>query len=301
MGPPLIDPLWIYGSDDARVFESIWNGRQAGMPAWAGIIPQDDVWKIVAFIREAPPGDKWPWNGEAAAPASTAASSVEPAKGRGPLTVDITGRHGWWDILYRGLEGAADARTANELHLPVGRPVRLVLRSGDTAHQFCAPVVDDAIDLEAGREVRVEVQVDEPGTSIGVCRNLLGRADMPMRILIVAQPAAAFDEWLSAQRMPAPEPSEASASRGRDAFLERGCLVCHTIRGTPARGRVAPDLTHVASRRQIANGVLDNRIGNYEAWIAGNESIKPGNQMPAFKELDGATLRALGSYLDSLR
>ena len=101
----------------------------------------------------------------------------------------------------------------------------------------------------------------------------------------------------------------------RRKTIERFCDTCnddrafqrvtrqetHTIRGTPARGRVAPDLTHVASRRQIANGVLDNRIGNYEAWIAGNESIKPGNQMPTFKELDGATLRALGSYLDSLR
>jgi heme/copper-type cytochrome/quinol oxidase subunit 2 len=313
MGPPLIDEQWIYGGDDARVFESIWNGRQAGMPAWAGLIPQDDVWKIVAFIREAPRQNAWPWNagaepsggtvepGTAAgvpAPASTARSSGETGE---PLVVEITGRQFWWDIVYKGRQGADDARTANELHLPVGRPVRLVLRSGDQAHRFCASLVDDEVGVEPGRESRLDVQAAEPGITVGACTDFLDRPNMQMRILVVSQTPAQFEAWLAAQRLPAGEPPDAFAERGRTAFFERGCLVCHTIRGTAARGRVAPDLTHVASRRELANGVLPNRAGNLEAWIAGNETIKPGNLMPTFKELDGATLRALGRYLGSLR
>jgi heme/copper-type cytochrome/quinol oxidase subunit 2 len=313
MGPPLIDSEWIYGGDDARVFESIWNGRQAGMPAWAGLIPQDDVWKIVAFIRQAPRRDAWPWNGSTpVAPASgtsgdstgaAASAGGSPSASNAPLTVEMTGRQWWWDIVYKGNERGDDARTANELHLPAGRPVRLVVRSADASFTLCAPILERDIDLEPGGQTVVDVQARDPGTSIGTCRDPFGNQQeetQRMRIQLVVQPSQEFDAWLDTQRGPATDPADEFAARGRDEFLRR-CVVCHAVRGTPARGRVAPDLTHVASRRQIANGVLGSRIGDYEAWIAGNETIKPGNLMPSFRGMDGVTLRAIGRYLGSLR
>lgn len=55
MGPPLSDDQWIYGDDPISIFNSIWRGRPAGMPTWAGMIPEDAVWKIVAFIQAMPP------------------------------------------------------------------------------------------------------------------------------------------------------------------------------------------------------------------------------------------------------
>lgn len=51
MGPSLRDKSWIYGSDDAHIFDSIEEGRAHGMPAWGTKIPEDQIWKIVAYIR----------------------------------------------------------------------------------------------------------------------------------------------------------------------------------------------------------------------------------------------------------
>ncbi|WP_027157927.1 c-type cytochrome [Methylobacter luteus] len=51
MGPPLMDDHWIYGSEPAAIFATIMEGRPNGMPSFHGRIPEDDVWKIVAYVR----------------------------------------------------------------------------------------------------------------------------------------------------------------------------------------------------------------------------------------------------------
>lgn len=51
MGPSLRDSLWIYGSDDAQIFSSVAEGRPYGMPAWGGMLPDDQIWRLVAYIR----------------------------------------------------------------------------------------------------------------------------------------------------------------------------------------------------------------------------------------------------------
>jgi cytochrome c oxidase cbb3-type subunit III len=51
MGPSLRDPVWIYGSADAHIFSSIAEGRAKGMPAWGTKIPEDQIWKIAAYIK----------------------------------------------------------------------------------------------------------------------------------------------------------------------------------------------------------------------------------------------------------
>lgn len=54
MGPPLSDDDWIYGDDPVSIFKSIWEGRPEGMPAWAGKIPPEEVWKLVAYLQDLP-------------------------------------------------------------------------------------------------------------------------------------------------------------------------------------------------------------------------------------------------------
>jgi len=51
MGPSLRDPVWRYGGDPAHVFASIAEGRGQGMPAWGTKIPQDQIWKLVTYIK----------------------------------------------------------------------------------------------------------------------------------------------------------------------------------------------------------------------------------------------------------
>jgi cytochrome c oxidase subunit II len=76
--------------------------------------------------------------------------------------------------------------------------------------------------------------------------------------------------------------------------------MCHTIAGTPAQGKVAPDLTHLASRQSIGAGTLPNTRGNLAGWIANAQSAKPGVNMPAIS-LESTELHALVAYLESLR
>jgi cytochrome c oxidase cbb3-type subunit 3 len=51
MGPPLMDERWIYGSRPANLFDTIYEGRPGGMPAFGSKIPQDQIWKLVAYIE----------------------------------------------------------------------------------------------------------------------------------------------------------------------------------------------------------------------------------------------------------
>ncbi|HEY7633918.1 MAG TPA: c-type cytochrome [Gemmatimonadales bacterium] len=51
IGPSLRDSLWIYGNQDAQIFSTIAEGRPNGMPAWAGRLPDDMIWRIVAYIK----------------------------------------------------------------------------------------------------------------------------------------------------------------------------------------------------------------------------------------------------------
>jgi cytochrome c oxidase cbb3-type subunit 3 len=51
IGPPLMDSTWVYGSDPASIYRSIVQGRPNGMPSFGGHITEDQVWKIVAYVR----------------------------------------------------------------------------------------------------------------------------------------------------------------------------------------------------------------------------------------------------------
>lgn len=51
MGPPLMDERWRYGSDPEQIFATIVEGRPNGMPAFRGKVPEDQVWKLVAYVQ----------------------------------------------------------------------------------------------------------------------------------------------------------------------------------------------------------------------------------------------------------
>jgi cytochrome c oxidase subunit 2 len=76
--------------------------------------------------------------------------------------------------------------------------------------------------------------------------------------------------------------------------------MCHTVRGTEAGGRTAPDLTHFATRSTIAAGTVPNTREHLTAWIADPQHLKPGNKMPP-TGLSAADLEAIVAYLETLR
>ena len=76
--------------------------------------------------------------------------------------------------------------------------------------------------------------------------------------------------------------------------------MCHTVRGTLAGGRTAPDLTHFATRSTIAAGTAPNTRGYLAGWIADPQHLKPGTRMPS-TGLSGVDLQAVLAYLETLR
>jgi cytochrome c oxidase subunit 2 len=219
---------------------------------------------------------------------------------RDAVTVEITGHRWWWEVHYLDASGQRIATLANELYAPVGRTVRVDLKSNDVIHSFWAPNLQGKKDMVPGRTNVSWFTATREGVFRGQCAEFCGDQHAKMAFFVVAVPPAEFDAWLQRQRAPAAEPDNDLARRGRQVFLSSTCFMCHAVRGTSAMGQVAPDLTHVASRQSLAAGALRNTPGALAAWIVDPQQVKPGTRMPA-TNLRGEDLNALLHYLASLR
>jgi cytochrome c oxidase subunit 2 len=190
--------------------------------------------------------------------------------------------------------------TANEIHIPAGEPVRLLLTSTDVIHSFWVPSLSGKLDLIPGHINVLDIKADKPGVYRGQCAEFCGAQHANMATFIIAEPRAKFDAWWNDQLHPAAAPTSDEAKAGETLFLKRPCVMCHRIGGTPAGGTVAPDLTHIASRETLAAGTLTMSRGNLAAWVADPQGIKPGSHMPVV-ELDGDELNAIVAYLEELK
>jgi cytochrome c oxidase subunit 2 len=216
------------------------------------------------------------------------------------VTVNVTGHQFWWEFEYDEAVPSQRVTTANELHIPVGRPVVLKVTSRDVIHSFWVPNLHGKRDLVPGITSAIWLQADRPGVYRGQCAEFCGKQHAHMAFEVVAEPDAQFERWLDAQRQLANPPQSAAATHGRDVFLTTQCVLCHTVRGTPAAGKVGPDLTHVGARGKIASGTLQTKPDDVAAWIRDPQHIKPGSQMPPTRLTDG-DVQALSEYLVSLK
>ncbi len=215
--------------------------------------------------------------------------------------IKIIGHQFWWEIDYLGATADKQFVTANEIHIPVGRPIDLELISQDVIHSFWVPLLHGKVDLVPGQDNYIRIEANEPGTYRGQCAEYCGEQHARMMLLVVAQPEQDYQAWFDQQVQPAEEPTGQEAMHGRDVFMGAACAFCHTIRGTGAHGAVAPDLTHFASRQGLAANSYPNDESDLEAWVTHAQSMKPGSEMPDLAEFNGANLRALVAYLKQLK
>lgn len=229
-------------------------------------------------------------------------SGAVQAHGDAPVArVVVTGELWWWRVHYLDADGKTIVETANEIRIPAGKPVDLLLRSQDVIHSFWVPNLAGKVDMIPGHDNRLRLQADAPGVFRGQCAEYCGAQHAKMAFHVTATTPAAFDAWLARQQQAAREPEDRLLLQGRQLFLENRCGQCHAVRGTPANGTLGPDLTHVGSRHSIAAGILPNNAGTIAGWIVASQSIKPGNKMPSYATFSGDELRALAAYLESLK
>jgi cytochrome c oxidase subunit 2 len=211
--------------------------------------------------------------------------------------VEVIGHQFWWEVRYPG----HNVLTANEIHIPVGVPVRVRMTSQDVIHSFWVPQLHGKLDMIPGQTNSFWLQADEPGEYTGLCAEFCGEQHAKMLFLVIAQPPEEFAAWIAQQQQPASVPAEPLAQRGLEVFLgSGGCIECHAVRGTDATGNLGPDLTHLAGRRTLGAAIMPNNPGNLAGWIANPQQIKPGNLMPA-TPIDGEELQALLAYLATLK
>jgi cytochrome c oxidase subunit 2 len=219
--------------------------------------------------------------------------------GNEDLTVKVRGLQWWWGVEYFGSVPEQRFETANEIHIPVGRNVRLQLEGVDVIHSFWVPSLAGKQDLIPGRPNELLIRADRAGVYRGQCAEFCGLQHAHMSFFVIAEEQAAFDEWVRSQRQGAAAASDAEEISGQQTFMKQ-CAACHAIRGTSASGTTGPDLTHVGSRKYIAAGLLETTRGSLAAWIADPQTLKPGNNMPMVP-LSPDELRAISAYLASLK
>jgi cytochrome c oxidase subunit 2 len=191
-------------------------------------------------------------------------------------------------------------RTANEIHLPVGVPVRITLASNDVIHSFWVPSLSGKQDLIPGRESDITILPKKLGIFRGQCAEFCGAQHAHMALVVNVDSYPDFIKWWDHQLQPAAPPTTPRALAGYNFVTSRQCSSCHNIGGTPASGTVGPDLTHLASRRSIAAGTLPMSEGNLYGWVEDPQSLKPGVKMPTIG-LEPDQLHAVVAYLETLK
>jgi cytochrome c oxidase subunit 2 len=216
-----------------------------------------------------------------------------PAEHR-PLAIDVVAHTWWWEVRYPG-----GAVTANEIHIPVGEPVEVRLRTADVIHSFWVPELQVKQDLVPGMDNHLSLEADHAGRFRGQCAEYCGLQHAHMAFYVRAEAPAQFRDWLADQGRPAAEPTSPQAQQGRNTFESSSCAGCHTIRGTTADGELGPDLTHLAGRETIGAGVDQLDPDTLARWIADPQDDKPGASMPP-TELTAAEVDAVVAYLMEL-
>jgi cytochrome c oxidase subunit 2 len=212
--------------------------------------------------------------------------SDPPTAGARP-DLRIIAHQWWWEIIYL----KTGVTTANEIHIPVGKRLLVDFRSADVIHDFWVPELGRKIDIVPGHPNRLWIEADHAGTYLGACAEFCGNEHAWMRIMVIANPPEQFAAWMKQQAGIPRAPVTADERLGAKIYRENICTNCH-LRG------VGPDLTHVASRRTLAAGALDNTPENLAAWLHRPGDFKPGSNMPDFK-LSDDEVRALVAYLET--
>ena len=218
----------------------------------------------------------------------------------GAMRVRVTGEMWWWRIAYLDRSGRPLLHDANELHIPVGRPVLLELESADVIHSFLVPRLSGKLDMIPGRRNPMVIQADKPGVYGGQCAEYCGGPHALMGFVVVAHPAPQFEQLMQG-RIARSRASAPGAASGAQLFTSVGCAACHRIAGTSANGIAGPDLTFVGSRRTLGAGILPNNRGTMMGWVANSQAIKPHNRMPPYTVLSGEQVTALAEYLEAQR
>ena len=216
------------------------------------------------------------------------------------LQVTAIGHQWWFEFQYPDQKIV----TADEMHIPVGQPVNIALKSADVIHSLWVPELAGKRDMIPNHTNYLWFTPEQTGTYPGQCAEFCGIQHANMRFSVVVETPADFAAWVQTQQRTVALPATAAQQAGATVFQQVTCAGCHTIAGTAASGTIGPNLTHFGSRQTIAAGVLPNTPTDLEHWLQDPDGVKPGNLMGktvAAGMLSQEQVRDLTAYLESLQ
>ena len=244
-----------------------------------------------------------------------AAIALARDEGKEPLRVQAVGHQWWWEFRYEDADGNGKlVTTANEMRIPVDRPVIMELISEDVIHSFWIPKLAGKQDVVPTRSNEMWFLAEDVGMYYGQCAEFCGTAHAQMKFRVHALTDNDFDAWVNG--FGEPIQLSTSAARGQLVFLGDGqCITCHTVGASDAAGvqmsrmdtfiaytqwlgkrtedRLAdvrtgnepaaafagPNLTDLGLRTTLGAGLVDLNRENLRQWIRNPDVIKPGNHM----------------------
>jgi cytochrome c oxidase subunit 2 len=208
----------------------------------------------------------------------------------------IVGHQWWWEVRYN----EAGVVGSNEVHIPVGKKLRVQVTAADVIHCFWVPQLARKMDAIPGRENYIWLEASRPGVYQGRCAEFCGNQHAWMNFKVYAHEPADFERWLAEEATVPAKPTADKAIAGEKLFFSQTCVNCHTIAGTAAEVRIGPNLTHLARRKELGGGVLENTPENLRRWLKDPHTFKPACFMPDFQFSD-EEVNQLASYLEGLR
>jgi cytochrome c oxidase subunit 2 len=226
---------WLTGVTSAGIVAML----APGLWAYADLIDSPKESMVVEVL-----GQQWQWRYRLPGnDGRLGTSDVSFVSGTNPFGLNPKDRHGQDDVVV----------AAPELHIPVGKPVKLLQRSHDVLHNFYVPQFRVKMDLVPGLVSQVWFTPTVAGRYEVMCAEYCGLAHANMRSHVVVEDEATFKKWLAEQptfaQAQAPTGAQPAAagggagagtgdavSQGRELATSRGCTACHTIDGKPSIG-----------------------------------------------------------------
>jgi cytochrome c oxidase subunit II len=222
---------------------------------------------------------------------------VNPAVGNKKPDVIVIGHQWWWEYQYPKY----GVVTANELYLPAGQNTLFEMRAADVVHSFWVVAFGQKMDCIPGHPTNMWVQPIKPGKYLGSCSEFCGAQHGLMRIIANVVPQDKFDEWIKAQKAMPEHSTDPAALHGKQLFNDATCVQCHRIAGdAEAEAQIGPDLTHIAQRKTLGAGLIENNTENLTKWMQNPQTFKAGVYMPNMRLTD-EDAHDIAIYLESLK
>jgi cytochrome c oxidase subunit 2 len=209
--------------------------------------------------------------------------------------IQVTARKWSWAFTYPN--GYVD----NNLHVPIDRPIRLVMTSDDVIHSLYIPAFRLKKDVIPGRYRKVWFEATEPGEYTLFCAEYCGTQHSTMLAQVIVHPSGEFEKWLrdAANFLERMSPAEG----GEILYTRRGCVQCHSVDGS---AKVGPTfLGAFGTQQRMTDGTELEIDENYirESILEPQAKVREGYKpvMPTYQgQLDDEEIAALIAYIKSL-